>query len=105
VVPESTGALVIMSGIPKRFGGVLACDDVELSVRPGEVRALLGENGAQALMNALAGVITDHEGTITVAGRECWFPRGTRRPAGRAVPGSGTQKHPGARSAERTHTP
>ena len=40
------GALVTMSGITKRFGGVLACDDVEFSVRAGEVHALLGENGA-----------------------------------------------------------
>jgi ribose transport system ATP-binding protein len=73
VVPD--GALVTMSGITKRFGGVLACDDVELSVGAGEVRALLGENGAgkSTLMNVLAGVITDHEGTITVAGVPCRF--------------------------------
>jgi ribose transport system ATP-binding protein len=72
-VPDD--ALVTMSGITKRFGGVLACDDAELSVRPGEVRALLGENGAgkSTLMNVLAGVITDHEGTITVAGHPCRF--------------------------------
>ncbi|OLS98088.1 sugar ABC transporter ATP-binding protein [Pseudonocardia sp. CNS-004] len=64
-----------MRGITKRFGGVLACDDAELSVRAGEVRALLGENGAgkSTLMNVLAGVITDHEGGITVAGRPCRF--------------------------------
>jgi ribose transport system ATP-binding protein len=64
-----------MRGITKRFGGVLACDDAELSVRAGEVRALLGENGAgkSTLMNVLAGVITDHEGSITVAGRPCRF--------------------------------
>jgi energy-coupling factor transporter ATP-binding protein EcfA2 len=79
VVAESSGALVTMSGITKRFGGVLACDGVELSVRAGEVRALLGENGAgkSTLMNVLAGVITDHEGTITVAGT----PRRFRSPA------------------------
>jgi ribose transport system ATP-binding protein len=75
VVAESSGALVTMSGITKRFGGVLACDDVELAVGAGEVRALLGENGAgkSTLMNVLAGVITDHEGTITVAGTPCRF--------------------------------
>jgi ribose transport system ATP-binding protein len=74
-VPDDAGALVTMSGITKRFGGVLACDDAELSVRAGEVRALLGENGAgkSTLMNVLAGVITDHDGTITVAGRPCRF--------------------------------
>jgi ribose transport system ATP-binding protein len=45
--------------------------DVDLEVRPGEVRALLRENGAgkSPLVNILAGVITDHEGTIGVAGR------------------------------------
>ncbi|WP_369805036.1 sugar ABC transporter ATP-binding protein [Pseudonocardia sp. MH-G8] len=70
-MPDSSGALVTMTGITKRFAGVLACTDVDLTVRPGEVRALLGENGAgkSTLMNVLAGVITDHEGTITVAGR------------------------------------
>ncbi|TQM14978.1 sugar ABC transporter ATP-binding protein [Pseudonocardia kunmingensis] len=74
-MPDSSGALVTMSGITKRFAGVLACADVDLAVRPGEVRALLGENGAgkSTLMNVLAGVITDHEGTITVAGREHRF--------------------------------
>jgi ribose transport system ATP-binding protein len=74
-VPDSSGALVTMTGITKRFAGVLACADVDLAVRPGEVRALLGENGAgkSTLMNVLAGVITDHEGTITVAGREHRF--------------------------------
>jgi ribose transport system ATP-binding protein len=74
-VPDRAGALVTMSGITKWFGGVLACADVELSVEAGEVRALLGENGAgkSTLMNVLAGVITDHEGTITVSGRPCRF--------------------------------
>jgi ribose transport system ATP-binding protein len=33
-------------GITKRFGGTLAVDDVHLEVRPGEILALLGENGA-----------------------------------------------------------
>ncbi|MGH3587623.1 MAG: sugar ABC transporter ATP-binding protein, partial [Pseudonocardia sp.] len=72
---DGASALVTMAGISKRFAGVQACVDVDLSVRPGEVRALLGENGAgkSTLMNILAGVITDHEGTISIDGRPCRF--------------------------------
>jgi ribose transport system ATP-binding protein len=75
-LPDEPGAaLVTMTGISKRFAGVQACAGVDLSVRAGEVRALLGENGAgkSTLMNVLAGVITDHEGTIRIADRPVRF--------------------------------
>ncbi|MGB4586855.1 MAG: ATP-binding cassette domain-containing protein, partial [Rectinemataceae bacterium] len=35
-----------MRGISMYFPGIKALDDVDLSVRPGEVHALIGENGA-----------------------------------------------------------
>ncbi|WP_239167374.1 sugar ABC transporter ATP-binding protein [Catellatospora coxensis] len=62
--------LVRMSGITKRFGGVLACAGVDFTVRAGEVHALLGENGAgkSTLMNILSGVHTDYEGDVAVHG-------------------------------------
>ncbi|GAA4856957.1 sugar ABC transporter ATP-binding protein [Saccharopolyspora cebuensis] len=70
-------ALVEMGGITKRYGGVLACDDVDLSVASGEVHALLGENGAgkSTLMKVLSGDVTDHSGTITVGGRPVSFAK------------------------------
>ena len=39
---SATSPLVEMIGVTKRYGGVLACDDVDLTVRGGEVHALLG---------------------------------------------------------------
>ena len=41
-----TTTLLELTGITKRFPGVLANDDVHLEVAAGEIHALLGENGA-----------------------------------------------------------
>jgi ribose transport system ATP-binding protein len=67
--------LVEMIGVSKSYGGVRACRDVDFAVRSGEVHALLGENGAgkSTLMRVLSGDVTDHRGTIMVAGRQVRF--------------------------------
>jgi ABC-type uncharacterized transport system ATPase subunit len=61
-----------MRGITKRYPGVVACDDISLDVRAGEIHALLGENGAgkSTLMNVLYGLAAPDEGRILVEGRE-----------------------------------
>ena len=66
----NTSAAVEMRNISKRFGKVLANDDVSLDINRGEILALLGENGSgkTTLMNMLAGIYFPDAGTIHVNG-------------------------------------
>ncbi len=60
-----------MSGITKRFPGVVALDGVDFGLRKGEVHALVGENGAgkSTLMNMLGGNLKPDGGAIELDGR------------------------------------
>lgn len=66
---------VEMKDIVIRFPGVLANDHVNLTLKRGEIHALLGENGAgkSTLMNALAGLYKPVSGTIKVHGEQVSF--------------------------------
>jgi general nucleoside transport system ATP-binding protein len=78
---------VELRGITKRFPGVVANQDIELSVRRGEVHAIVGENGAgkSTLMKTLYGMHRPDEGTILLHGREVSF----RNPADAIAAGIG----------------
>jgi ABC-type sugar transport system ATPase subunit len=67
--------LLELSGIQKRFGGVTALADGNLSVDAGEVHLLLGENGAgkSTLMKIVAGMLERDAGRMTFQGREVFF--------------------------------
>lgn len=64
-----------LNGIKKSFGRIEVLHGVDLSVRGGEVHALLGENGAgkSTLMKILCGILQPSEGTIRVEGVEKTF--------------------------------
>ena len=65
---RDAASTVVLRDIGKRFPGVIANHDVNLTLRPGTVHALIGENGAgkSTLMKILYGVQAPDDGTIEV---------------------------------------
>lgn len=61
-----------LKGITKRFGSVVANNNVSLTVNSGEILAILGENGSgkTTLMNMVSGIYFPDEGQIFVNGKE-----------------------------------
>jgi ribose transport system ATP-binding protein len=66
-----TTALLEARQVAKRYGSVVALRRVDLTVRPGEIHALLGANGAgkSTLVKILSGVIKADAGTIQLDGQ------------------------------------
>jgi branched-chain amino acid transport system ATP-binding protein len=63
-------ALLQISGLNKRFGGLHAVRDVDLTVADGERRAVIGPNGAgkTTLFNLITGYIRPDSGSVVFAG-------------------------------------
>ena len=73
VVPESESVdVLVLDHIRMEFGGVLALDDVSLTVRKGEIFGIIGPNGAgkTTLFNCVTGVFRPTRGGITLDGRK-----------------------------------
>jgi simple sugar transport system ATP-binding protein len=64
-----------LSGVTKRYPGVVANKDVALTVLPSEVHAIVGENGAgkSTLMKIIYGMVRPDEGTISINGQPTAF--------------------------------
>ncbi len=65
------GNILSMTGITKSFPGVLALENVDFTLRRGEIHALMGENGAgkSTLIKVLTGVEHPDSGTIDLDGK------------------------------------
>lgn len=66
-----SGNLLEMRSISKSFPGVQALDEVDLSVRNGEIHGLVGENGAgkSTIIKVLAGVYARNSGSVNINGQ------------------------------------
>jgi len=65
-------SLLEVSGLVKRFGGLMATDHVSFAVEPGEVHAIIGPNGAgkTTLISQLSGELQPDEGSMVFEGRD-----------------------------------
>ena len=64
-------AAIVVAGLTKRFGSLVAVDDLSLEVAEGTVTGVLGPNGAgkTTTLRMLLGLVTPTAGTATIAGR------------------------------------
>lgn len=68
-----------LQGVSKRYGPTLALDDLRLTLAAGEIRGLVGENGAgkSSLIKAVAGAMVPDTGTVTIGGHRLTPPTPT----------------------------
>jgi len=88
-------AAISVQGLTKRFGDVLAVDQLEFRVDPGTVVGFLGPNGAgkTTTLRMLLGLVTPTAGTATIAGRPYHELADPARRVGAVLEASGF--HPG----------
>ena len=79
-----TTPLLSLQGITKRYPGVVANQDISLTLMPGQAHAVLGENGAgkSTLMKIIYGAVKPDEGVVHYKGQ----PVHIRNPHQHGVP-------------------
>src|SRR5215203_1024424 len=68
--PNPTEEIIRLDHVTKRFGGITAVNDVSFGIAPGEIHAVVGENGAgkSTIMKMLAGVYRPDNGSLVLRG-------------------------------------
>ena len=86
-VADRSAARLVLAHITKLYSGVAALTDVSVSLRGGEVHALLGENGAgkSTLMNVASGTVQPEGGTISFEGEDVTLTPATAAKLGIAI--------------------
>ena len=82
-----TGPILTLDGVSRRFGGLVAVNEVSFEIRTGEVKGLIGPNGAgkSTTFDLITGVRPPSSGDITFRGRRVTDqPAYTRSPMGMA---------------------
>jgi fructose transport system ATP-binding protein len=77
VSDQTRSPVLSASGLVKRFGRVVALDGVDFELYPGEVLAVIGDNGAgkSSLIKCLSGAMTPDEGQMMLDGQQVSFKR------------------------------
>lgn len=67
-----SATLLEVSGLTRRFGGLVAVDDMSLTMAPGEILGLLGPNGSgkSTVLNLISGALSPDRGSIRLGGHE-----------------------------------
>ncbi len=68
---RSETPLVVVEGLTKRFGNLIAVNGVSFSLRPGYITAMIGPNGAgkSTVINMLSGTLLPSDGAVGIMGR------------------------------------
>ena len=69
---RNSAPLLEVSGLTKRFGGLVAVRDIGFSIRPGEILGLIGPNGSgkSTVMKLVMGIERPNAGSVKLAGTE-----------------------------------
>ena len=74
LVPTDGGGTLhlVVDGVEKRFGGVVAVDNISVAIKRGEIRSIIGPNGAgkTSLLNTISGFYRPEKGSITFEGQD-----------------------------------